>query len=73
MKLLRNMPVGVRKFRNERLLFPVLFKPSQKHSKKRSVLTKLEFNFGFWWSFDVSLSALPGKVVEIALELALEQ
>ena len=38
------MPVGVRKFRNERLLFPVLFKPSQKHSKKRSVLTKLEFD-----------------------------
>ena len=26
------------------LLFPVLFKPSQKHSKKRSVLTKLEFD-----------------------------
>ena len=44
MKLSRNMPVGVRKFRNERLLFPVLFKPSQKHSKKRSVLTKLEFD-----------------------------
>ena len=24
------------------LLFPILFKPSQKHSKKRSVLTKFE-------------------------------
>ena len=46
------------------------FQAVTKHSKKRSVLTKLEFNFGFWWLFDVSLSALPRKVVEIALELS---